>query len=493
MLLASVFSTTKKPSSSGILAQSHDGQKSCKMEVVTALSKTPVVLLAVDDDPTSLELIEATLAQDGLEILTETDPVRALRLISSRRPQIVISDLMMPGLTGMELLSEIVRLDSTIDVLLLTAHYSTQAAVEAIQKGASDYLNKPVDTRQLRHKVDQLIAEGRRRQSTSHLDSELLRAYEHRGIIGRSPLMLEVFDRVERIAAHYRNVLVCGPTGTGKELVAKALHQASPVACGPFVVCNAAAIPENLLESELFGHVRGAFTGATQDKAGLFEAAHGGTILLDEIGDMPLQAQTKLLRVVQHQEMQRVGASGTRKINVRIVAATHRDLRAMVADRTFREDLFFRLGMVEIRLPSLADRKEDLPLLLRYFVQKFGNAYNKRLEGFTRKAEIAMTRYAWPGNVRELEGAVGAAAMLAEPPLIDLDDLPQQILMAPSAASNRNSLSELKLSMEDVRIFHAHRVVRSLNGDKVRAAQVLDISRATLYRLLAKSEPQSSC
>lgn len=455
----------------------------------TAQPKTNLLLLAIDDDPTSLDLVEATLEQDGLEIVTETDPARALAIITARRPQIVISDLMMPGLTGMDVLSEVVRLDPTIDVILLTAHYSTEAAVESIQKGASDYLNKPIDTRRLRERVDQMIAEARRCLSASSLDSQLLHAYERRGMVGRSPLMLEVFARIERIAPHYRNVLVTGPTGSGKELVARALHQASPVASGPFIVCNAAAIPENLIESELFGHVKGAFTGATQDKTGLFEAAHGGTILLDEIGDMPLSAQAKLLRVVQHQEVQRVGGSGTRKVNVRVVAATHRDLRSMVADRTFREDLFFRLGMVEIRLPQLADRKEDLPLLFRHFVEKFALAYDKPIQGFTRKAEIAMTSYSWPGNVRELEGVVGAAAMMAEPPLIDIGDLPPQVASFPAAVPEKPGDINLNLSLEDIQVVHAHRVVDSLNGDKGRAAQVLGVSRATLYRLLAKTPP----
>jgi DNA-binding NtrC family response regulator len=457
----------------------------------TVQPKTNILLLAIDDDPTSLDLVEATLEQEGLEIVTEIDPSRALTTIAARRPQIVISDLMMPGLTGMDVLSEVVRLDTTIDVILLTAHYSTEAAVEAIQKGASDYLNKPIDTRRLRERVDQIIAEARRRLSASSLDSQLLHAYERRGMIGRSPLMLEVFARIERIAPHYRTVLVTGPTGSGKELVARALHQASPVASGPFVVCNAAAIPENLIESELFGHVKGAFTGATQDKAGLFETAHGGTILLDEIGDMPLGAQAKLLRAVQHQEVQRVGASGTRKVNVRIVAATHRDLRSMVTERTFREDLFFRLGMVEIRLPQLAHRKEDLPLLLRHFVDKFSQAYNKPIHGFTRKAEIAMNSYSWPGNIRELEGVVGAAAMMAEPPLIDVGDLPPQVTSVPGTAAGNADGTNLNLSLEDIQVVHAHRVVDSMNGDKVRAAQLLGVSRATLYRLLAKTPPQS--
>jgi DNA-binding NtrC family response regulator len=298
--------------------------------------------------------------------------------------------------------------------------------------------------------------------------------------------MLEVFARVERIAPHYRSVLVTGPTGAGKELVARALHDASPVARGPFVVCNSAAIPDSLVESELFGHVRGAFTGATADKAGLFEAAHGGTILLDEIGEMPLAAQAKLLRAVQHQEVQRVGASQTRKVNVRIVAATHRDLRAMIAAKEFREDLFFRLGVLEIRLPALADRMEDLPLLLRHFVEYFGEQYGKPLEGFTRKAEIALTGYDWPGNVRELEAVVAAAAMMADSRLIDIADLPPHLSGSPTLASGGDGGSDLDRSLDEIQVVHAHRVVDHVNGDKVRAAEILGVSRATLYRLLAR-------
>ena len=448
---------------------------------------SPVVLVAIDDDPTSLDLVAATVEQDGLEVHTASDPHKGLEFIREKRPHIVISDLMMPGLTGMDVLTETVAFDPTIEVLLLTAHYSTDAAVEAIRKGASDYLNKPVDTRRLRARVDQIIEETRRRLSTRRLDAELLQAHKFRGIIGRSPRMLEVFARIERIAPHYRTVLVTGPTGSGKELVAKALHEASPVAKGPFVVCNSAAIPETLVESELFGHTRGSFTGATQDKAGLFEVAHGGTILLDEIGDMPLPAQAKLLRVVQHQEVQRVGASHTRKVNVRIVAATHRDLREMIAAKEFREDLFFRLGVLDLRLPPLADRMEDLPLLLRHFVEHYAEQYNKPLEGFTRKAEIALASYSWPGNVRELEAVVGAAAMMAESRLIDIADLPGQLSGSPGEAPrSEDGRSDLDLSLDEIQVVHAHRVVDHLNGDKVRAAEILGVSRATLYRLLAR-------
>ncbi len=451
------------------------------------LEQSNVLLVAIDDDPTSLNLIAATVEQDGLELLTFSDPQQALPVILRRRPQIVVCDLMMPGLSGMEVLSEVLRFDPITEVLLLTAHYSTESAVEAIQKGASDYLTKPLDTRKLRSRVDGLVSHARRRLKIRNTPSDSIEDFEFGGMIGRSLPMLEMFARIQRIAPHYRTVLLTGPTGSGKELVARALHDVSPVASGPFVACNMGAIPDTLVESELFGHVKGSFTGATQDKPGMFELAHGGTILLDEIGEMPLSTQAKLLRVVQQQEVQRVGATRPRKIDVRIIAATHRDLRTMVAEKTFRDDLFFRLGMLDIRLPSLADRKVDIPLLTRYFIRHFSQLYNKKFEGLTRKAEAALFNYAWPGNIRELEGVIGSATLMGEPPEIDLSDLPQSLSQRASAADLLDS--ESHLSLEQMEILHAHRVVKVFDGDKTKAAETLGVSRATLYRLLSKPSP----
>lgn len=452
----------------------------------SSFMSVPVTLLVIDDDPQSLELVSATLEQDGLELLTADDPEEGLRLVRQRRPPIVLCDLMMPKMSGMQVLEEIVRFDPTIDVVLLTAHYSTESAVEAVQKGACDYFNKPISVARLRERVGQLISEARRRQQVQKLDRELLEANRFAGIIGRSPLMLEAFARIQRVAPHFRTVLVQGPTGSGKELVARALHDLSPVAKGPFVVCNCAAIAETLVESELFGYVRGAFTGATQDKVGLFEHANNGTLLLDEIGEMPLGAQAKLLRAVQQQEVQRVGSPAARKVNVRIVAATHRDLRSLVAEGRFREDLYFRLAMVEIRLPSLSDRREDLPLLQRHFVEYFAEQYGKPLEGLTRRAESLLSRHSWPGNVRELEGIIGYAAMMAEGSMIDVQDLPNGLREMNSARGE--AVSDLNLSLEQMERRHARRVLESVGGNKVQAAQILGISRATLYRLLAEAE-----
>ena len=369
-----------------------------------------ISLLAIDDDPGSLELIRYTLAQDGLEILTATDPQRGLELISRLHPQIVLLDLRMPQMSGMELLERIVEADSGTDVILMTAHQSIESAVEAIQKGAFDYLTKPLSLDRLRGLVGKLVADARDRHRALQLDRQLLDAYQYEGMIGRSPLLLEVFARIRRVAPHFRTALITGTTGTGKELVARALHRRSPVASGPFAVCNCSAVVETLFESELFGYVKGAFTGATQDKIGLFEYAQGGTLFLDEIGDMPLAMQAKLLRVLESREIQRVGSPAARKVDVRIVAATNRDLRAMVADKQFREDLYYRLSMVEIPLPPLADRKEDLPLLERYFVERFAAQYDKLIRGLTRRAQALLASYSWPGNVRELENVLQAIA-----------------------------------------------------------------------------------
>ncbi len=447
----------------------------------------PVLLLAIDDDPQSLEFVKDALAQENLEILTTNEPQLGLELVLRRHPQIVLLDLVMPKIGGMELLERILEADPGTNVMLMTAHYSTEAAVEAIQKGAYDYLNKPLSVEKLRERVDQLIAEARQRRRTLQLDRELLKVYEFEGLLGRSPLMLDVFARVRRVAPHFRTVLVTGATGTGKELVARALHRLRPAASGPFAVCNCSAIVETLFESELFGYVKGAFTGATQDKSGLFEYANGGTLFLDEIGEMPLATQAKLLRVLQSHEIQRVGSPAVRKVDVRVVAATNRDLRARVVDKEFRDDLYYRLCMVEIKLPQLAERKEDLPLLVRYFVERFATQYNKSIRGLTRRAQALLARYVWPGNVRELENALGHACMMVEGDLIDVRDLPDTLR---KPAEWEPVEDEDLVSLDELQRRHALRVLARVGGNKKRAAEILGIARTTLYQILAESEAE---
>jgi len=440
-------------------------------------------LLAIDDNQENLEFLGTVLAQEGLEIFTADSAESGLQMFRSLRPQVVLLDLVMPGVEGMGLLERILTIDPGTDVILMTAHYSTESAVEAIQKGACDYLTKPFDLERLRGRVASLLADAKTRQETMRLDHELLNAYCFEGIVGRSPLMLEVFSMIRRVAPHFRTVLITGATGTGKELVARALHRLSPMSEGRFAVCNCSAIVETLLESELFGYVRGAFTGATQDKIGVFEYADGGTVFLDEIGDLPLSAQAKLLRVLQNYEVQRVGSPVPRKVKMRVIAATNHDLRALVGKRTFREDLFYRLAMIEVKLPRLLDRREDLPLLQRHFVNRFADEYKKQVTGLTRRAQARIASYPWPGNVRELENVIGSACMMAEGPVIDIKDLPEPLRSRPSeSASHEDSL----VSFEELQKRHLTRVLEHVGGNKARAAEILGISRTTIYQLLGQ-------
>ena len=454
---------------------------SAASQAMAKISESAVTLIAIDDDPASLELIEEALTEDGLRIITATDPGAGKELILRHRPDIVLLDLVMPGASGMDMLEEILAAVPDTEIVLVTGHYSTDSAVEAVKKGASDYLTKPLSIAELRKRVGKLIDQTRQRQAALRLDAELTRTSAFEGMVGRSPLMLEVFSRIRRVAPHFRTVLVTGATGTGKELAARALHCLSPASAGPFVVWNTTAVVETLFESELFGHVKGAFTGATQDKMGLFEHANGGCLFLDEIGDMPLSTQAKILRVLQNQEVQRVGSLGLRKVDVRVIAATNRDLRSMIEQKQFRDDLYYRLSMVEIPLPPLSGRKEDLPLLTRAFVDKFSGQYNKPLKGLTRRAEVLLTRYHWPGNVRELENVIGNACMMADGETIDIHDLPGYL--RESLPAEVTSGGEL-LSLAELDRRHALTVLESVGGNKVQAAKILGINRATLYRLL---------
>ncbi|HEY2168093.1 MAG TPA: sigma-54 dependent transcriptional regulator, partial [Candidatus Angelobacter sp.] len=320
--------------------------------------RNPIELVIIDDNPRSLEFIATALAGADVQIFTAANPEEGLDLVYTHRPQVVMTDLVMPQLTGLEVLERITEFDPAIDVVLMTAHYTTDTAVEAIRKGAADYLNKPISLATLRERVGRIMDAARQRQQVRSAEDQIVETAQFEGIVGRSPQMWEMFSRIRRIAPHYRAALITGQTGTGKELVAQALHRLSQ-AKGRFVVLNCSAVVETLFESELFGHVKGAFTGADRDKMGLFEHANGGTLFLDEIGDMPLATQAKLLRVLQNHEVQRVGSLTPQKVDMRVVAATNKDLRRAIVERQFREDLYFRLAMVEIHTPPLLERMDD--------------------------------------------------------------------------------------------------------------------------------------
>jgi len=448
---------------------------------MTASEKFNLKLIAIDDDPAALELIQEALSQEGVEILTATAAAEGMGLVSKHHPEIVLLDLMMPGIEGMELLDRIVNASPTTDIILITGKYSTDSAVEAIHRGASDYITKPVSIDDLRKRVGILIEEAGRRRRALELDVEFLKTFRFEGMVGRSPLMLEMYRTIRRVAPHFRSILVTGETGTGKELVSSSLHNLSPSASGRLVTCNCTTIVESLFESELFGHVRGAFTGAVRDKAGMVEYASGGTLFLDEIGDMPLEAQAKLLRVVEIGEYQRVGSPQIRHADVRIVAATNRNLRELTASGTFREDLYYRLSMVEIRVPPLADRREDLPILEKYFIDKFSAEYGKKIKGITPRAQIILSRHSWPGNVRELENVMGHACMLTDSSMIDTRDLPETLKEQPERISQK---SESLDSLAELSRKHINRVLENVGGNKAQAAKILGINRATLYRYL---------
>ncbi len=440
-------------------------------------------LLAIDEDEKDLASITEALAQEGLEILTARGLEAGFELFLQARPRTVVLDLAPREADAMALLERMVGTDPAVNVILIAEHYSADSAVEAIQKGACDYLTRPLDFRRLRHRIASFLAEAQIRLTTLNLDQELIRACKFEGMLSRSPLMLEVFAKMRRVAPHFRAALITGATGTGKELVARALHNLSPALPNRFVVCNCSALVESLVESELFGYVKGAFTGAAEDKAGLFESADGGVIFLDEIGEMSPGTQAKLLRVLQDHRVRRVGSSAARPVDLRVVAATNRDLRAMVGEGKFREDLYYRLAVVEIALPALTNRREDLPLLERYFVEKYAAEYEKPIAGLTRRAQGRMATYPWPGNIRELESVIGNACMMADGKFLDLNDLPDRIREQSSSLSPGD---EALFSLQEMQRRHVMRVLDRVGGNKARAAQILGVGRATIYQLLSR-------
>jgi len=444
-----------------------------------------VSVYVLDDDSALVSSAVELLGRLGFPARGTTEPGEALAAVRERRCRVILSDVRMPGMDGMEFLDQALKLDPTLDVLLMTGFYSIDSAIEAIRRGARDYLTKPLDAARLERTLDEIAEQRARRRRVQALEQTLLAELSLHGIVGQSPQLVEMIELMGKVAPHFKNVLVTGPTGAGKELVAHALHQMSPVSAERFAVCNCSTLVESLLESQLFGHVRGAFTGATETRAGLFEFANGGTVFLDEVGEMSPALQAKVLRVIENREIQRVGSPELRRVDVRLVAATNRDLRTEVMAGRFREDLYYRLGTMEIRVPPLAERGGDIPLLAQHFLRKFSQAYGRPLEGFTRRAMARLAGYSWPGNVRELENAISSACITAAADVIDLEDLPESLRRP--AAEGRPETGWRPLTLQEVRREHIERVLDTCQGNRLRAAQMLGIGRTSLYRFLKRS------
>jgi len=445
-------------------------------------------ILVVDDEVDMRALLRDILQEGGFQVAVAGSGREALKLMAEEEYPVVLTDLRMKEMQGIELLAEIKRTLPDTNVILMTAFGSVETAIEAMKQGAYDYLIKPVKTDDLLRITERASREAALRREVSRLRREVRKDYSFHQILGKSKPMREVFDLIRRVADSPTNVLITGESGTGKELVAKAIHYNSDRRDAPFVPVNCAAIPEALLESELFGHVRGAFTDAKTDKRGLFEEASGGTLFLDEISELPLMLQAKLLRAIQEREIRRVGATRSVAVDVRIIAATNLNLTEEVKAKRFREDLFYRLNVIEIRLPPLRERKEDIPLLSDAFFQKCAQARQKPLQGISEPALALLIDYPWPGNVRELENVIERAVTLARGEKVVPEDLPAPIQGARGDRRVLDEAAEQILPLQEMEKHYILRILEKTGGNKYQAAQALGIDRKTLYRKLAEIE-----
>jgi len=437
----------------------------------------------VDDEPAQRELVGGFLRKQGFDVAEAPDGRTALERFRKEPFDLLLTDQKMPGLSGLELLEAARAVTPAVAVIIMTAYGTIETAVAAIKGGAADYLTKPVNLDELLHRIAQVRERQRLIMENRELREALQERHRVEGIIGESGRMQEVLSLVRRVAGSDATILIQGESGTGKELIARAIHYASPRAGAPLVSVNCAALPETLLESELFGHEKGAFTGAVAARKGRFELADGGSLFLDEIGDLPLHLQVKLLRVLQEREFERVGSSRPVAVNVRLLAATHRDLEALVRAGRFRDDLYYRINVVSISLPPLRERREDIPLLLDHFVEKFSRRNGKRIGGLTREAREALLRYDYPGNVRELENLVERAVILTRDEVIGLEDLPLGVKEREGETSGETSLTVLVEGLERRMIREA---LARADGVQTQAAEILGISERVLRYKLKK-------
>jgi len=437
-------------------------------------------ILVVDDDERTLKNVRKILSKAGHAVSTSNNPVRARELLREEAFDLLVTDLNMPHLGGLDLLGDARRHSPGLEVIVITGYPSLDGAVRATKHGAYHYLAKPFTPAELRKVVDEALEQSRLRDAAAEPGGD----GPGPAIIGHSAAMRQVEDVVRQIAPTDCNVLITGESGTGKELVARAIHAYSSRAFEPFLACNCGAFSEDLIANELFGHEREAFTGAASRKIGLLEAAEGGTLLLDEIGDMPPSMQVKLLRVLQEREVVRVGGTRSIPLDVRIVAATARDLRAAVADGSFRQDLFFRLNVVNIELPRLCERRKDVPLLSYHFLRKYTRRMRKQVDGFSREAMDVLDAYAFPGNVRELENIVERAVAVSQTAEIQVRDLPPELVGRELGGRARSG--EPALTLEEIERDYIRRVLEHTGGSRSRAAEILGIDRTSLWRRMRK-------
>src|SRR5437763_7435826 len=451
-------------------------------------------LLVVDDELPVLKVVERLAGKAGFDVETWASGTEALRMLMRKPADLAMVDLRMPDVNGLDLLRKIKSSVPGCEVILMTAYAAVDSAVEAIKLGAREYLTKPFDFDRLREVLVNIREELERRAQVVALESQVAKQLEFCGMLGRSPVMQEVFSLIQRLAPHAKVVLISGQTGTGKELGARAFHQAGPRRGRPFVTINCSAVVDTLFESELFGHVRGAFTGAVDSKPGMFEAAQGGTLFLDEIGELPLSVQAKLLRALEYGEVQRVGSLQLKRVDVAVIAATNRDLRAEGAAGRFRGDLLYRLNVVDVALPPLRVRREDIPYLTAAFLRDAAQRMRKPLTGLTPAAERLLLNARWDGNVRELKNVVERACMLADGNLVSErelagafgPDLAQPLRSPDIAAKARIAPEKPAAPLDAIEREHILDVLRQVNGNRMAAAKVLGISRRALYRRLER-------
>ncbi len=453
----------------------HDAYTGVRMELRERI-------LVVDDEPATCAALSDLLRDEGYAVETASDGAQALELTESFGPALVLTDLRMPGMDGLELMQRVRADDPSRPVVVMTADDSIDTAVAAMRQGATDYLRKPIHADELMVVLSRALEESRLRAEASQLRHRLTERGAIKKIIGSSVVMQRMFDLILQVAPSKASVLITGESGTGKELIAEALHEHSPRASGPFVKLHCAALAETILESELFGHERGAFTGAAERRDGRFQQANGGTLFLDEIGEISPAIQVKLLRVLQERKLERVGGNQTHRIDVRILAATNRDLTKMVEEGRFREDLYYRLNVVAVEAPSLREREADIALLAMYFLRKFAAENGRSITRFSDEALVAMGRYRWPGNVRELENAVERAVVLCTGEAIRAADLPPQIVAPASPADSGPAIPGATLAE-----LERHAILETLaftGGSTSRAAEILGISpRKIQYKL----------